>query len=143
MEYGFSLIRPDDVGYSLAADYLGRLTSVDTVTAANKAIVAYVSTRGARTLYTQIGDAVAWASKDALVMRGYGERIVLLVLVYIRLARHPNPTRATWLIWLPALDEWVKGPFPSSMALPPSKVGGEHPMEGRCLGATLVALSIP
>jgi len=45
--------------------------------------------------------------KDAPVMRGYGERIVLLALVYIWLVRHPNPTRAGWLIWIPSVDEWV------------------------------------
>lgn len=45
--------------------------------------------------------------KDAPVMRGYGERIVLLALVYIWLALHPNPTRAGWLIGIPLVDEWV------------------------------------
>jgi apolipoprotein N-acyltransferase len=72
VEYGFSLVRPDDVGYSLAADYLGRrLASVDTVTATDKTIVAYVPTQGARTLYAQIGDVFAWASVvGAMVIAG-------------------------------------------------------------------------
>jgi hypothetical protein len=56
---------------------------------------------------TWFGALANFPVKDAPVMRGYGERIALLALVYIWLAQHQHPTRAAWLIWLPALDEWV------------------------------------
>lgn len=40
---------------------------------------------------------------DAAVMRGYGERIALLGVVYIWVLR--NPAKAGALIWIPLVDE--------------------------------------
>lgn len=61
IEQGFNMVRHTSTGLSMASDYQGRvLASMDHFTAENRAMVAYVPTRGVRTLYSRIGDLFAW-----------------------------------------------------------------------------------
>ena len=51
------------------------------------------------------GAVTEFPVRDIPVMRGYGERIALLSLVYLWILWHP--TAAGWLVWVPLLDEGV------------------------------------
>jgi apolipoprotein N-acyltransferase len=63
IEQGFNLVRQTSGGLSAAFDYQGRrLAAMDDYAASEHALVSQVPTRGARTLYSRIGDASAWAA---------------------------------------------------------------------------------
>lgn len=61
VEQGFNLVRHTSHGLSVATDHQGRvLASMDHYTTADRALVAHVPTRGARTVYARVGDLFAW-----------------------------------------------------------------------------------
>jgi apolipoprotein N-acyltransferase len=61
IEQGFNLVRHTSHGLSAAFDYEGReLASMDHFTTEDRVLVAYVPTRGARTLYAVCGDWFGW-----------------------------------------------------------------------------------
>jgi apolipoprotein N-acyltransferase len=68
VEQGFNMVRHVSHGLSLATDYQGRtLASMDHYVTDNRAMVAYVPTRGVRTIYSRIGDVFAWICAAGLV----------------------------------------------------------------------------
>ena len=61
IENGFSMFRPSSNGFSVATDYHGRVLSItDYFTSEDPVMIAYVSTKGATTIYSRIGDIFAW-----------------------------------------------------------------------------------
>lgn len=61
IEGGFSFVRATNNGLSVAADYNGQiLSSLNFFTTSNDIMYADVPTKGVRTLYTYIGDVLAW-----------------------------------------------------------------------------------
>jgi len=61
IENGFSLIRAVSNGLSVAVDYHGRiLSSMDYFTASNEIMYADVPKKGTKTIYSRIGDILAW-----------------------------------------------------------------------------------
>jgi apolipoprotein N-acyltransferase len=61
IENGYSLVRETNNATSLAVDYQGRVLSASTyATTEHQIMVAYVPTRGTRTIYATIGDVFAW-----------------------------------------------------------------------------------
>lgn len=61
IEQGFNLVRQSNGGLSAAYDYQGRrLASMDEYEAADLTLIAQVPTRGVRTLYSRLGDWLAW-----------------------------------------------------------------------------------
>jgi apolipoprotein N-acyltransferase len=71
IEEGFSLGRGGFYGQNAAVDYQGRFLGVSNhYTAADRAVVAYLPTRGVRTLYAQIGDVLPWLCLAALACFG-------------------------------------------------------------------------
>jgi apolipoprotein N-acyltransferase len=75
IEQGFNLVRQANLGLPAAYDYEGRtLAAMDDSHSNDFSLVAYVPTRGVRTLYGQFGDWFAWICVSALVI------FVLLVL---------------------------------------------------------------
>jgi len=68
IENGFSLIRPTSHGFSIATDYKGRVLAItDYFTSEDPVMVAYVPTKGVKTIYSQIGDLFAWLCMAALI----------------------------------------------------------------------------
>jgi apolipoprotein N-acyltransferase len=68
IEQGFNMVRHVSNGFSLATDYHGRvLASMDHFTTDQRIMVAYVPTRGVRTVYSRIGDLFAWVCIAGLV----------------------------------------------------------------------------
>jgi apolipoprotein N-acyltransferase len=69
VENGYSLVRPDTNGLAQVVDFQGRvLGSSDFFTTDQQTVVAYVPTKGERTVYAMIGDVFAWLSLTALVL---------------------------------------------------------------------------
>lgn len=69
IEQGVNLVRQVSNGYSAAYDYQGRpLAAMDAYQAANLAMVAQVPTRGVHTLYTRLGDWLAWLNIAGLIV---------------------------------------------------------------------------
>ena len=61
IENGFSLVRPTYNGYSYAADYHGKvLTHMDSEQTQDGIMYAEVPTKGIKTLYPMVGDALGW-----------------------------------------------------------------------------------
>ena len=68
IENGFSLVRPTSNGFSVAADYQGRVLAItDYVTSEDPVMIAYIPTKGVKTIYSQIGDLFAWLCMAGLV----------------------------------------------------------------------------
>ena len=67
IEQGFNIVRHTSHGLSAAFDYEGReLASMDHFVTEDRALVAYVPTRGARTLYAICGDWFGWLCVSSL-----------------------------------------------------------------------------
>jgi apolipoprotein N-acyltransferase len=63
IEQGFNLVRQSNGGLSAAYDYQGRrLASMDEYQSADLTMIAEVPTRGVRTIYSRLGDWLAWLS---------------------------------------------------------------------------------
>lgn len=61
IEQGFNLVRQSNGGFSAAYDYQGRLlASMDEYHSADLTLIAQVPSRGVRTMYSQLGDWLAW-----------------------------------------------------------------------------------
>jgi len=68
IEQGFNLVRQSSGGFSAAYDYQGRLlASMDEYHSADLTLVAQVPTRGVRTIYSRLGDWLAWLNILALL----------------------------------------------------------------------------
>ncbi len=68
IENGFSLVRPTSNGFSVAADYHGRVLAItDYFKSEDPVMIAYVPTKGVTTIYSQIGDLFAWLCMAGLV----------------------------------------------------------------------------
>ena len=68
IEQGFNLVRQSNGGLSAAYDYQGRrLASMDEYQSTDLTLVAQVPTRGVRTVYSRLGDWLAWLSIFAVV----------------------------------------------------------------------------
>jgi apolipoprotein N-acyltransferase len=82
IEQGFNLVRQGNGGLSAAYDYQGRrLASMDEYQAADLAMIAEVPTRGVRTIYSRLGDWLAW-----LCVLG----VFAIIVVAWRKTRRPN-----------------------------------------------------
>jgi apolipoprotein N-acyltransferase len=69
IENGYSVVRPDSNGMAQALDYQGRVLAFsDYFTTDQQVIVAYVPTRGVRTVYAMVGDVFAWLCIAALLL---------------------------------------------------------------------------
>jgi apolipoprotein N-acyltransferase len=69
IENGYSVVRPDSHGLARAVDHHGRtLASSDYFTTERQVLVAYVPTRGVRTVYALVGDAFAWLCVAGLLV---------------------------------------------------------------------------
>lgn len=69
IEQGSNLIRHTSRGLSAAYDYQGRrLAAMDHYSTADYTMVSEVSTRGARTIYSRLGDWFAWICVAALLV---------------------------------------------------------------------------
>jgi apolipoprotein N-acyltransferase len=67
IEQGFNMVRHTSHGLSAAFDYEGReLASMDHFVTEDRTLVAYVPTRGARTIYAIWGDWFAWLCVSGL-----------------------------------------------------------------------------
>src|ERR1700676_895549 len=63
MKQGFNLVRQANGGMSAAYDYEGhRLTSMDEYQSSDLTLIAQVPTSGVRTIYSRLGDWLAWLS---------------------------------------------------------------------------------
>jgi apolipoprotein N-acyltransferase len=68
IENGFSLVRQASQGLSIAVDHEGRvLAASDYFTTDPQVMVAYLPTRGVRTVYAAVGDVFAWLCLTGLV----------------------------------------------------------------------------
>jgi apolipoprotein N-acyltransferase len=68
IENGFSLVRPTSHGFSVVTDYQGRVLGLTNYfTSEGPAMVAYVPTKGVKTVYSQVGDLFAWLCMAGLV----------------------------------------------------------------------------
>lgn len=69
IENGYSLVRQDTNGLAQTIDYQGRvLASSNYFTSDQQTMVAYVPTKGVRTIYATVGDAFAWLCVVALAL---------------------------------------------------------------------------
>jgi apolipoprotein N-acyltransferase len=79
IEYGFSLVRPTYNGITIAQDFDGRtLSQMDSDATDSGILYADVPTRGVHTLYSQIGDALAW-----ICVLGFLGLVILSLIVSI------------------------------------------------------------
>jgi apolipoprotein N-acyltransferase len=79
IEYGFSLVRPTYNGITIAQDSNGRiLAQMDSDETDDGLLYANVPTRGVNTLYSQVGDVLAW-----ICVLGFLGLIVLSIVVSI------------------------------------------------------------
>jgi apolipoprotein N-acyltransferase len=63
IEQGFNLVRQSNGGLSAAYDYQGRrLASMDEYQSTDLTLIAQVPSRGVRTIYSRLGDWLAWLS---------------------------------------------------------------------------------
>jgi apolipoprotein N-acyltransferase len=61
IEYGFSLVRPSQHAITAAVDYNGKiLNQMDFTDPGDGILYAEIPTQGVKTLYTQVGDILAW-----------------------------------------------------------------------------------
>jgi apolipoprotein N-acyltransferase len=61
IEQGFNLVRQSNGGFSAAYDYQGRLlASMDEYHSADLTLIAQVPSRGVKTIYSHLGDWLAW-----------------------------------------------------------------------------------
>ena len=75
IEQGFNMVRHTSDGLSAAFDYQGRqIASMDHYVTSDRVLVAQVPTRGARTLYTMLGDWLGWACLAGLAILGAKSR---------------------------------------------------------------------
>ena len=75
VENGFNLVRNVSHGRSIATDYMGRsVAETDYFTNPNHTLVAYLPTRGVRTIYGAVGDLFAWLCLGMLVPLGFAGR---------------------------------------------------------------------
>jgi apolipoprotein N-acyltransferase len=80
IEYGFSLVRPTYNGITIAQDFNGRILShMDSDRTNDGILYADVPTRGVNTLYTEVGDLLAWSS-----VFGFLGLVLLSVVLFIR-----------------------------------------------------------
>jgi apolipoprotein N-acyltransferase len=76
IENGYSLVRQDSNGLAQVVDFQGRvLASSDYFTSDQQTMVAYVPTKGERTVYAMIGDVFAWVSTAALILLTAASRL--------------------------------------------------------------------
>jgi apolipoprotein N-acyltransferase len=69
IENGYSLVRQDTEGLAQVVDFQGHvLAASDYFTTDQQTMVAYVPTRGERTIYAMAGDVFAWLSIAALAV---------------------------------------------------------------------------
>ncbi len=69
IEQGVNLVRQTSQGLSAAFDYQGRrLSAMDHYHAADYVLVSEVPTKGARTIYSRLGDWFAWVCAAALLV---------------------------------------------------------------------------
>ncbi len=69
IENGYSLVRQDTNGLAQAVDYQGRvLASSNYFTTDQQTMVAYVPTKGVRTVYASVGDLFVWLCAAALAL---------------------------------------------------------------------------
>ncbi len=69
IEQGFNLIRHTSHGLAAAYDYQGRqLAAMDHFRTADYALVSQVPTKGARTIYSRLGDWFAWVCIAVLIL---------------------------------------------------------------------------
>jgi apolipoprotein N-acyltransferase len=69
IENGYSLVRPDSNGLAQTVDYQGRvLATSDYFTSDQQTMIAYVPTKGVRTIYGVVGDVFAWLCLAALAL---------------------------------------------------------------------------
>jgi apolipoprotein N-acyltransferase len=86
IENGFSLVRAVSNGLSVAVDYHGRiLSSMNYFTTSNEIMYADVPRKGTRTIYTCIGDILAW-----LCTLGF---VVVLLFSIKSVARRTSKTK--------------------------------------------------
>jgi apolipoprotein N-acyltransferase len=78
IEHGFNMVRHASNGLSLASDYEGRvLAAMDHFVTSQRSLVAYVPTKGVRTIYSRIGDTFSWiciVSLGIFVFTGFRRR---------------------------------------------------------------------
>jgi apolipoprotein N-acyltransferase len=68
IENGFSLVRPTSHGFSVAADYRGRVLGLTNYfRSEDPVMIAYIPTEGVTTIYSRIGDLFAWLCMAGLV----------------------------------------------------------------------------
>lgn len=69
IEDGFNLVRQANLGFSAAYDYQGRLLAeMHDYSSTDFTLVAYVPTRGVRTVYSRLGDWFAWLCVGGVVV---------------------------------------------------------------------------
>lgn len=69
VENGFSLVRQAGEGLSLSTDYLGRtLSAMDYFESDDQVLISQVSAKGIRTIYSVIGDLMAWLCIGVLIV---------------------------------------------------------------------------
>ncbi len=69
IEQGFNLIRQTSQGLSAAFDYQGRRSAaMDHYHTTDYAMVSQVPTRGVHTLYSRVGDWIAWVCLVGLAL---------------------------------------------------------------------------
>jgi hypothetical protein len=77
IENGYSLVRQDTGGRAQVVDFQGHvLAASDDFTTDQQTMVAYVPTRGERTIYALVGDVFAWLSIAALAVLIGATRLV-------------------------------------------------------------------
>lgn len=80
LENGFSFVRPTYNGFTYAADYHGNvLATMDSDETEDGIMYADVPTKGMRTIYPMIGDALGW-----LCVLGLGACVVMAVIGRVR-----------------------------------------------------------
>jgi len=85
IENGFSLVRPSSNGVSVAADSQGQVLGLTNyVTSEDPVMIAYIPTKGVKTIYSQIGDLFAWLCMAGLVT------VIGWVLVRRKAAKSPR-----------------------------------------------------
>lgn len=90
VENGVAMVRPTGNGISVAVDHLGQpLATADYFTAPALTMVADVPTRGVATIYSRIGDAVAYVCIALLVI------LCAATLITSRLRRRPDSSGLT------------------------------------------------
>jgi apolipoprotein N-acyltransferase len=97
VENGYSRIRPDTHGLAQTVDYQGHvLASSDYFTTDQQVMVAYVPSRGTRTIYAMIGDLFVWLCLAGLVLLTGAAAYRTTPLAQIRGSRPHICPRCRW-----------------------------------------------